>query len=145
MTSTIKESERQFSPFTNFLTLFHPKMFWLRREYLRAQLSYIYKGDHSRAREVYDEHYAGLEEYTRMCPERTLTWCVEDGWEPLCDFLGKRVPEKPFPAGNVLEAFSKRVMGGLETVGKQAFVRMLVTVSATSIVFGAVLWARLSN
>lgn len=33
-------------------------------------------------------------------PERLLDWSVEDGWEPLCRFLGKAVPEEPFPHVN---------------------------------------------
>lgn len=30
-------------------------------------------------------------------PDRLLEWSVEDGWEPLCKFLGKDVPDEPFP------------------------------------------------
>lgn len=33
-------------------------------------------------------------------PERLLEWSVEDGWEPLCEFLGKEVPSEPFPHVN---------------------------------------------
>ncbi|KAH8894305.1 hypothetical protein GQ53DRAFT_859071 [Thozetella sp. PMI_491] len=32
--------------------------------------------------------------------ERLLEWKVEDGWEPLCEFLGKPVPDEPFPHVN---------------------------------------------
>ncbi|KAF4964573.1 hypothetical protein FSARC_7532 [Fusarium sarcochroum] len=32
--------------------------------------------------------------------ERLLEWTVEDGWEPLCEFLGKSVPDEPFPHSN---------------------------------------------
>lgn len=33
--------------------------------------------------------------------ERRLEWTVEDGWEPLCECLGKPVPEgEPFPHTN---------------------------------------------
>ncbi|RYP42518.1 hypothetical protein DL767_000206 [Monosporascus sp. MG133] len=33
--------------------------------------------------------------------DRLLEWSVEDGWEPLCKFLGKPVPEnEPFPHAN---------------------------------------------
>lgn len=30
-------------------------------------------------------------------PERLLEWSAEHGWEPLCNFLGKEVPDEPFP------------------------------------------------
>ncbi|KAI5918176.1 hypothetical protein F4810DRAFT_602087 [Camillea tinctor] len=33
-------------------------------------------------------------------PERLLEWTVEDGWEPLCKFLGKEIPDEPFPHEN---------------------------------------------
>jgi len=32
--------------------------------------------------------------------ERLLEWTVEDGWEPLCAFLGKEIPAEPFPHAN---------------------------------------------
>jgi hypothetical protein len=33
--------------------------------------------------------------------DRLLEWTVEDGWEPLCAFLGKPVPDdEPFPHVN---------------------------------------------
>jgi hypothetical protein len=39
--------------------------------------------------------------------ERFLEWSVEDGWEPLCHFLGKEVPTTTFPNGNTPAAFIK--------------------------------------
>lgn len=32
--------------------------------------------------------------------EKLLEWNVEDGWEPLCKFLEKVVPNEPFPHAN---------------------------------------------
>lgn len=32
--------------------------------------------------------------------ERLLEWSVQDGWEPLCEFLEKEVPDEPFPHVN---------------------------------------------
>ena len=32
--------------------------------------------------------------------ENLLVWNVKDGWEPLCNFLGKPVPEGPLPHDN---------------------------------------------
>lgn len=32
--------------------------------------------------------------------EKLLEWNVEDGWEPLCKFLDKTVPDEPFPHVN---------------------------------------------
>ena len=32
--------------------------------------------------------------------EDLLVWNVQDGWEPLCAFLGKEIPKEPFPHDN---------------------------------------------
>ncbi|KAK0705532.1 hypothetical protein B0H67DRAFT_604329 [Lasiosphaeris hirsuta] len=32
--------------------------------------------------------------------DRLLEWYIEDGWEPLCAFLGKPLPDVPFPHAN---------------------------------------------
>lgn len=32
--------------------------------------------------------------------ERLLEWYIEDGWEPLCKFLGKPMPDEEFPHAN---------------------------------------------
>ena len=38
-------------------------------------------------------------------PSRLLVYQVGDGWEPLCRFLGRPVPQAPFPATNSTEEF----------------------------------------
>lgn len=40
-------------------------------------------------------------------PERLLVFEPKDGWEPLCKFLGKPVPDQPFPHVNDTEQFQK--------------------------------------
>jgi hypothetical protein len=48
---------------------------------------------------VFEEHY---ERVRRTVPaERLLTYRVQEGWEPLCRFLGVDVPDEPFPRVNV--------------------------------------------
>lgn len=42
--------------------------------------------------------------------ERLLEWSVEDGWEPLCSFLGKPVPEEPFPHVNAAAGWAGQEM-----------------------------------
>jgi len=41
--------------------------------------------------------------------DRLLEWCVQDGWGPLCEFLGKPVPDEPFPHVNTAAAFAEHV------------------------------------
>lgn len=51
--------------------------------------------------------------------DRLLVYKVSEGWEPLCEFLGVKVPDKPFPhrnmAGNVIEELktSNKIAGKL--------------------------------
>ena len=40
--------------------------------------------------------------------ERLLEWSVQDGWNPLCEFLGKEVPSAPFPRVNDQAQFVQR-------------------------------------
>jgi hypothetical protein len=41
-------------------------------------------------------------------PERLLTYDVNEGWEPLCAFLGLAVPTTPFPRLNTSEEWEDR-------------------------------------
>jgi len=46
----------------------------------------------------YEGHYALVRKVTP--PERLLEYELGSGWEPLCKFLGKPVPDVPFPTAN---------------------------------------------
>ncbi|KAF2167196.1 hypothetical protein M409DRAFT_66227 [Zasmidium cellare ATCC 36951] len=52
------------------------------------------------AKEVYGRHYAEIREVLKDQPERLLEFQLDQGWEPLCAFLGKPVPDVPFPKVN---------------------------------------------
>jgi hypothetical protein len=41
--------------------------------------------------------------------DRLLEWNVEQGWEPLCRFLGKDVPDEPFPRRNDAAGFHSQI------------------------------------
>ncbi|KAL7917680.1 hypothetical protein ACQKWADRAFT_306226 [Trichoderma austrokoningii] len=47
------------------------------------------------AQAVYEEHYAAVRKI--VPPENLLEFNLEDGWAPLCTFLGKEIPDVPFP------------------------------------------------
>ncbi|CZT15716.1 uncharacterized protein RCC_01550 [Ramularia collo-cygni] len=59
----------------------------------------------ARSKEVYRKHYA----LVRSLAEegRILEYRLGDGWKPLCDFLGKEVPDVPFPRVNDTESNSQ--------------------------------------
>lgn len=48
----------------------------------------------------YRAHYAHIRHLLKDQPERLLEYKLGSGWEPLCEFLGKEVPEVPFPHVN---------------------------------------------
>ncbi|KAI6849851.1 hypothetical protein KC332_g2641 [Hortaea werneckii] len=56
---------------------------------------------------IYREHCAMIR--GMVPPERLLEWSVEDGWEPICKFLGKPVPQEPFPRVNDPVGFASRI------------------------------------
>jgi hypothetical protein len=71
--------------------------------------------DRARAIAIYRAH---VEEVRRSVPaERLLLFDVRDGWQPLCEFLGKPVPVgEPFPHLNDRKYF-RRVMLALRIAG----------------------------
>ena len=63
--------------------------------------------DRQHAIEVFERHN---EEVKRRVPvERLLVYEINEGWGPLCDFLGVEEPEKPFPHLNDTHTFRKRI------------------------------------
>ncbi|CAG5080481.1 Oidioi.mRNA.OKI2018_I69.PAR.g9609.t1.cds [Oikopleura dioica] len=55
------------------------------------------------------------------CPkDKLLVWRIEEGWEPICKFLGKPVPDGPLPHKNRLGGVIQELA---ESVDYQAMVR----------------------
>jgi hypothetical protein len=64
-------------------------------------------GDREHAIRVFTEHN---DEVRRTVPaHRLLEYEVGQGWQPLCDFLGKPVPDEPFPRLNDTATFQDRI------------------------------------
>lgn len=60
------------------------------------------------------------EEVRRVVPpEKRLEYSLGQGWEPLCEFLGTKVPDKPFPHENDLSAFED----GIKVFIKRMWIR----------------------
>jgi len=57
-----------------------------------------FKHDHETMRAAYEAHNADVK--ATIAPERLLVFDCKEGWEPLCKFLGKPVPNVPFPTTN---------------------------------------------
>lgn len=62
--------------------------------------------DRGYAIEIYNAH---IEEVSAsVAAERLLVFEASQGWEPLCEFLGRPVPAEPFPRVNTSEEFRER-------------------------------------
>ncbi|MBO6689013.1 MAG: sulfotransferase family protein [Alphaproteobacteria bacterium] len=59
------------------------------------------------ARQVFEQHEADVK--ATFPAERLLVFHPKEGWEPLCTFLGKPVPEGDFPNVNDRAEFKKRI------------------------------------
>ena len=79
------------------------------------------------ARGAYKEHYAEIRELLKQRGEidsRLLEFDLRTGWEPLCSFLGKDVPDVPFPKVNedamIQEKIQVMLVNGLRKTTKKA-------------------------
>ncbi|NIJ41103.1 hypothetical protein FHS78_001384 [Parvibaculum indicum] len=72
-------------------------------------LERTFGGDISEAHAV-EAFKAHEEEVKRTIPaDRLLVFEAKMGWEPLCDFLGVKVPETPYPRTNSSEEFQTKM------------------------------------
>lgn len=60
------------------------------------------------SRSIYDEHYLAIRKTVPR--SNLLEFKLEDGWEPLCTFLGKEVPRKEFPRINDGKALQDKMV-----------------------------------
>jgi hypothetical protein len=91
------------------------------------------------ARIVYKEHYAHVRAITPK--ERLLNFQLKEGWEPLCEFLGKEIPEVPFPKLHEQGALKKRIWG-FRIKGMMNVVRsLMVGVLSFVLAWFAIAWA----
>lgn len=89
------------------------------------------------AKDSYQKHYELVRKITPK--ERLLDFSFSDGWEPLCAFLGKEVPDEPFPRVNDTEDFQKRVNIMLMIAGGRILRKGLFWLGGTGAI-AAALW-----
>ncbi|EHA25662.1 hypothetical protein ASPNIDRAFT_43922 [Aspergillus niger ATCC 1015] len=111
MKTLVAEGEDQWMVW--FLHIFTADMYWLWRLYYTFGYPGMFRGRTTKegltkhGKRVYQEH--GLMIRGSVPEERLLEWDVEDGWGPLCEFLGKDIPDEPFPNTNNPAAFRKHI------------------------------------
>lgn len=90
--------------------------------------------DRAKAIADYHQHIADVQ--AAVPADRLLVFTVNEGWEPLCDFIGVPVPEAPFPRVNDRAQFQQTIKG--LTRGAYAMLTLAAAVIAGAI--GAVIW-----
>lgn len=74
--------------------------------FLEAGLATFFEGkseDKAYMVSFFERHTEAVKSFVGA--ENVLVYSVEEGWEPLCDFLGVDVPQEPFPRLNQQEGF----------------------------------------
>lgn len=89
-------------------------------------------------RKMYDEHYEAVRR--EVSADRLLEFEVKEGWEPLCRFLGKEVPEVEFPRVNDSKDFGDRI-GVFVGLATKRVMWKLVPVVGVVVVVGAAAYA----
>lgn len=121
---------------------FSAELFWIRQTMSRTMMPRFFRGSfESNGKWVYEQHVA-MVRGLGLPKDRLLEWSVEDGWEPLCKFLGKPMPTIDFPNGNPPKAWAERIARTMEIHHKRAVKNMLifgafVSVVLISVVLGA--------
>ncbi|KAH6884539.1 hypothetical protein B0T10DRAFT_493344 [Thelonectria olida] len=79
-----------------------------RKQMLGFFEAHSYEECHANARKAYDRHHRVIREM--VPPERLLEYRMGEGWEPLCEFLDKAVPDVEFPWVNEAAELQRTIM-----------------------------------
>lgn len=82
------------------------------------------------ARDVYLQHYGKVR--AAVSKERLLEYQLGSGWGPLCEFLGKDVPEEEFPWVNEAAALKEKI-GAIKKEKFLAGAKMIAPVLAIAV------------
>ncbi|MCJ1336348.1 hypothetical protein MMC09_001624 [Bachmanniomyces sp. S44760] len=134
--------DAQWSPMIGFVSELDP---WFLRPVKRCHRRWATGWMDSRSkiemqeksRQAYRDHYALVRRVTPK--ERLLEYQLGDGWQPLCDFLGKLVPDVPFPRVNDSEALQELLTIIIKRGLYNTF-RRVMRVALPLFVFGLGFW-----
>ncbi|KAK0367274.1 hypothetical protein LTR91_016357 [Friedmanniomyces endolithicus] len=88
------------------------------------------------ARAAYRKHNAEIR--ATVPKERLLEYKLGSGWEPLCAFLGKEVPDAPFPNLNDSETLRLSFVYAVAKTIRHSLMNLAVVVGAGAVVGGLV-------
>ncbi|CAH0046122.1 unnamed protein product [Clonostachys solani] len=136
--SVCKTLVGEMNPMLYIMSWFCTEMFWAWHVYWRFLWACQFRapdGDSRRGicgngRWIYREHnnmIRGL-----VPKEKLLEWSVEDGWHPLCKFLGKEVPVEEFPHANTQSGFKGRIDHLMKLWVRKSIRNMMVTLAVVA-------------
>ena len=85
----------------------------------------------------YDKHYAEVR--ATVPKERLLEYRMGSGWEPLCKFLDKEIPNVPFPHRNDAQTMANAIGLFYQQAIKGALINVSVVVGIAAVAVGG-LW-----
>lgn len=92
------------------------------------------------AKKMYKEHYASLRGELQDQPNRLLNFKLDQGWTPLCDFLGEPTPSVPFPRINETAQHDEMVEIAVTQMSRTILVKLFLY--TTPIVALTIAWLR---
>lgn len=90
------------------------------------------------SRDVYREHYRHVRAVTP--PGRLLEYKLGSGWEPLCEFLGRPVPDVEFPRVNESAAMQEKIQWMLRKAGRSILYHCAIYGLPVVVAAGSALW-----
>lgn len=121
-----KELDKKYPDSKFILTIRKNKKTWE-----KSLNEHIRKGNNDSLRKIwkiknlplykYNEHIKEVKKYFKNRPDDLLILCFEkgDGWEKLCKFLKKEIPDKPFPHINKGDYPSSETPNKTDPINKQ--------------------------
>ncbi|ORY08588.1 P-loop containing nucleoside triphosphate hydrolase protein [Clohesyomyces aquaticus] len=118
------------------------KEFWAKYvPFLERSLDFWTNGDRynrDALRQGFHNHYKHVREISPK--ERTLEFNLRDGWAPLCEFLGKEIPDEPFPFVNEAPDTAKMHTGAMIYTVFQKGMKWTVRISPLAVAAVAAWW-----
>ena len=107
MTAVIKPFSAPAGKILNLLQVLTRSPFRFNRPLFTYVLERFYKDFEQNGRTRYQEHYDFIRSIVPK--DRLLEYHVQEGWEPLCKFLGDPIPSGEFPKGNSKADLDERI------------------------------------
>lgn len=106
---------------------------------LRGLQQVLYHGDfEGQGKVAFVEHGGYLRD--TVPPDLLLEYRIQQGWQPLCEFLGKEIPTCDFPKSNGRDAFWKGCRARDAKVAKQLLTKVFM--ASGVVVIGWYCWLR---